>query len=402
MSPLIPDDRDLLAAAVADTLVVYADPGARRSGLYYWEIARPWTEAVASWFRHATDTELHSLGNALLAAPDDPARHAALRMALADGGRPLDAVAPLFALAWEAECNSRVGYHLGHAYSQREIPVTAEHLACLPSLEGLPAGQAADVLIVVPFRDRDTGGKRLRNLLACLLGLRDQSFPRDAYRVTVVESDEVPRWRGMIEPFADHYLFAEKAGSFNKSWAVNAGVTNSPGKAQVICILDADVLVDRDFISRNVARFRSPGTGGHLTYRNMLCLDEASTSWAIRERVCRKAPEADGSQLRGFLLRRPPGCCLWVRAGTFLRIGGMDERYEGWGGEDNDFAYRFDIAAPLDSYDDALLHMTHPPASALQDDGELVNAHIPALSWRPQEPIGQLDRFAAAAAVTGG
>lgn len=401
MSLLIPDERGLLATAVADTLVVYADPGARRSGLYYWELARPWTEAVASWFRQTADAELRSLGGGLLDAPGDPARHAALVTALADG-RPLADVAALFTLAWEAECNSRMGYHLGRHHDPRHIPVIAEHLASLPPRTALPDERAAEVLVVVPFRDRDTGGKRLRNLLACLLALRDQSVPRDAYRVTVVESDDVPRWHSVIEPFADHYLFAQKAGSFNKSWAVNAGAVNSPGEASVICILDADVLVDRDFIARNVARFRSPGTGGHLTYRNMLCLDEASTSWAIRERVCRQAPEAESGRLRGFLLRRPPGCCLWVRTGTFLRVGGMDERYEGWGGEDNDFAYRFDVAAPFDSYDDVLLHMTHPPASLLQDDGELVNAHIPALSWRPEEPIGQLGRFAPAIAATGG
>jgi hypothetical protein len=85
-----------------------------------------------------------------------------------------------------------------------------------------------------------------------------------------------------------------------------------------------------------------------------------------------------------------------VRRSVFERIGGMDERYEGWGGEDHDFVYRFDIAAPFDSYDDRLLHLTHPEASVLNDDGTLINAHIPPLSWKPAEPIGRLDRFARA------
>src|SRR5690606_9056344 len=103
-----------------------------------------------------------------------------------------------------------------------------------------------------------------RNLLACLQALRDQSFPRSGYLVTVVESDDRPRWREVITAYADHYLFAPKPGAFNKSWAVNAGVVHSPGKPQVICILDADVLSDREFIARNVARFQRPGTAGHL------------------------------------------------------------------------------------------------------------------------------------------
>jgi GT2 family glycosyltransferase len=249
--------------------------------------------------------------------------------------------------------------------------------------------------VVIPFRDRDTGGQRVRNLLACLLALRDQSVPRDAYRVVVVESDDTPRWRDRIARYTDHYLFAANPGSFNKSWTVNAGVVNAPGPVELICILDADVLADRDFIARNVERFRRPGTMGHLTYRDMLCLDVDSTAWAIRERVQRRAADADAEHLRGFVLRRPPGCCVWVRSTAFHRIGGMDERFEAWGGEDNDFVYRLDITSALDSYDDRLLHLNHPSSALLRDDGELVNAHIPALSWKPDSPIGRLDRFAA-------
>jgi hypothetical protein len=57
---------------------------------------------------------------------------------------------------------------------------------------------------VVPFRDRGPG-LRLRNLLACLLALRDQSVPRSSYQVVVVETDDEPRLRDSIEPRTDHY-----------------------------------------------------------------------------------------------------------------------------------------------------------------------------------------------------
>lgn len=392
MSSLRPKDRVVLATAVVDSIVVAADPDARKSGLYYWELARPWTQAVVEAVLSASDPAIRSLGERLVADPGDASRYAELHAVLVDGERVVDA--KIFERAWLAECNSRVGYHYGPRHGVDEI--STDELKALPPGTPMPEGASPEVLVVVPFRDRTPGADRMRNLLACLLALRDQSFPRELYQVTVVESDDQPRWRDVITPFADRYLFAPKPGSFNKSWAVNAGVVNTGGTTEVVCILDADVLVDRDFVARNAARFQRPGVGGHLTYRNMFCVTEDSTSWGIRERVWRGAAEADPTKLRGFLLRRPPGCCLWVRSGTFGRIGGMDERYEGWGGEDNDFAYRFDIAAPFDSYDDVLLHMHHPPASLLRDDGELVNAHIPALSWRPTEPIGRLDRFVSA------
>jgi hypothetical protein len=403
MPTLKPSDLDVLATAVADSLVVAADPDAPHSGLYYWECARPWTGAVVEAIGRTEDPRIRTLGESLIADPANPARYAALRAALCAPGARGPALEALFDLAWEAECNNRLGHHVGAGYAREpeQAAVSLSELRGLPPGPGLPPGADPEVLIVVPFRDRDTGGVRLRNLLSCLLSLRDQSYPRECYRVTVVESDAEPRWREVIEPYADHYLFAPKADTFNKSWAVNAGVVNSPGRPEVICILDADVLADRWFVERNARRFERPGVMGHLTYRNMLCLDTVSTSRAIRERLRDGAGEPDLARLRGFTLRRGPGACLWVRTSAFHRIGGMDERYEGWGGEDIDFNYRFDFANAYDSYDDTLIHLRHPPASALRTDGELVNAHIPPLSWQAGEIIGRLDRFATAAATAG-
>lgn len=401
MSHLKPSDHRLLAAAAADSLVVSADPYSRHASIFYWERSRPYVTAVVDAVAEAGEP-VASLGERLLADPVAPEPYFAFRQALVEHAGLRPAVDKVLDLAWRAECNSRLGFLVGQKYVPDTSPVTVDELlARVPSQQRTapPDPPAAEVLVVIPFRDRDTGGQRLRNLLACVQALRDQTFPSDAYQVLVVETDDQPRWREPLSRFADHYLFAPNPGVFNKSWAVNVGVVNAPGQAEVIGILDADVLADREFVDRNVARFRRPGTMGHLTYRNMLCLDPPATAWAIRERLHRGVPAADPDHLRGFTLRRPPGCCLWVRSSAFHRIGGMDERFEGWGGEDNDFAYRFDINNALDHYDDWLLHMYHPASATLGPDGDIVNAHIPALTWRPGEPIGRIDRFAAA---TGG
>jgi hypothetical protein len=395
MSVLKPSDHRVLATATADTLVVAADPYARQASVFYWERGRRFVTAVVDAVTGAGEP-IRSLGRNLLTDPVPPKPYFDFLGALLEraADRSLDAV---FDLAWRAECNSRLGYLVGPRYGPDTAPVTVDELRARPPGSELADHAEVEATVVIPFRDRDTGGQRLRNLLACLQTLRDQSFPRERYQVVVVESDDLPRWREAITPYADHYLFAPKPGPFSKSWAVNVGVVNAPGRAEVISILDADVLVDRDFIDRNVARFRRPGTMGHLTYRNMMCLDPPATSWAIRARLDRGMPMADPDHLRAFVLRRPPGCCLWVRSSAFHRIGGMDERFEGWGGEDNDFVYRFDINNALDHYHDWLLHMYHPSSATLRPDGEIVNAHIPALTWQAGERIGRLDRFTAAA-----
>jgi glycosyltransferase involved in cell wall biosynthesis len=404
MTLLEPSHPETLASAVVDSLVVAADPQAPESSIFYWDRGLPYTQAVVDAAREVDDPELSDLVAAVLADPRNPKAYAALHAALVAvaPAPPTDRIRTLFTRGWQAESNSRLGSHLGSLYGVHPVPRWRSYA----ELCALPAGPAqtdpdrAEVLVVIPFRDRTPDRARLRNLLACLLALRDQSAPRESYRVLVVETDSEPRCRQFIEPYADDYLWIRKDGLFNKSWAVNAGVLNAPFEPEAICILDADVLADREFVARNARRFTRPGSMGHLSYRDMWCLDAESTAWAVEQRLAHGSGRVDAERLRAFVLRSPPGCCVWVRRSVFLRVDGMDERFEGWGGEDNDFSYRLDINSSFHHYDDPLLHMYHPSSALLRADGELINAHIPALSWKPGSPIGDLQRFAGGSPAT--
>jgi hypothetical protein len=388
-------DRTALVRAVADTIVAAVDPVAQECGIFYSMMARPWIEPVLDSIRRSAVPQVRAAGLALLSQPADARHYLALRAALVDAFDD-PAVVALCQLAWEAEGKSRIGVHFGADYDQADRPVNLEALLQRPSILAAPV--SPDVLVVVPFQGRgESGLNRLRNLIACLQSLRDQSYPRNGYRVVVVESDAVQRHRNVIEPYCDEYLFARNPGLFNKSWIINVGVVRASGNPEITCILDADVLTDRDFVARNAERFLHPGRGGHFPHRNMLCMDRPATSWAIRQRLLAGAAEPPLGEIRGFLLRKSPGCCIWVRTEAFLRVGGFDERYEGWGGEDYDFFRRLDIATPIDHFHDTLLHMHHPPSSRLNDDGSLVTSHITPLSWEPGQDIGRLDKFDGAA-----
>jgi hypothetical protein len=394
---LTPSDGPALARAVAEALVVDADDGARQSGLSYWQRSRAWTAAVATEVDRLHPGPLRDACQRLHANPTDA--EAFWQVCDSFGETPpasTDPAAKLAEAAWRAMLNCRIGFHLGiHYRADASAPATDElHLA---AVHGAGARSTdAPVLIVVPFRDNGTDGHRLRNLMACLAALRDQDCPGDQYQVTVVEEDREPRWQAMIEPACDQYVFAYREGSFNKSWAVNVGVRQAGAAPELVCILDADVLCDRAFVSRNARRLQRSGTGGHLTYRDMFCLDPAASRRAIAARVVERTAAVSWGELRGFLLRRPPGACVWLRTEVFWSIGGMDERYEGWGGEDNDFVFRLDLAAPLDIYGDELLHLYHYPSSQLID-GRGLNDHIPPLSWPADSRIGNVSRYRAAA-----
>jgi len=387
--------------SLAASLVVFADPLARNSSSIYRERAQPWLDELVTAVHDLPPGRLREACETLLAGPGSPQAFRALARFGAEAGERAGAEGgctdKVLELAVRADSRSRITCELGDLYDPDSPSVTLEHLIDLQLIDGqrrwtprsCGAG-VAELLVVIPFRARPGATERVRNLAACLLALADQSLHRDRYRVLVVESDSCPRWTDLVAALADEHLFAPGHGPFNKSWAVNVGVVADTAGSPFVCILDADVLCDREFLERNLMRLRRIGVGGLLPYRDLLCLDPGSTSRAIADRCVRGSAVIDPSPLRRFALRRPPGACVFVRSDVYRSIGGMDERYVGWGGEDDDFRYRFDHAAPMDSYDDPLWHMHHPASSPLVD-GMIANMErIPPLSWVADAPFGQL------------
>lgn len=384
------------ADELAERLTAYAvlahDPAVPQIAADYW--------AKSEDHYRAVDAALAALVAGSPAAPayaavtEDPTHVPAQRELRASlttllGQRPEKVTEPARVVG-DADERIWIDYHLGTDY----ITEISEP----PDLAGVPAPRrgrprADDVLahIVIPFRDRECG-LRTRNLLACLRALADQA-DGPAHRVTVVETDVEPRTRAAVAGLVDDYVFAPKDGLFNKAWAVNVGVRSAQGSPRYTCVLDADILVDRHFVARNTARLRDGGHGTHLPFRWSLSLDEPSTLRALALRVAAGAADVPGSALRGLLLREPPGGCVWLHTGLFHTVGGFDERFEGWGGEDDDVVARLSAAAPLVRFDDALLHLNHPRPEMTREDGEPFNAHLRPMDRTAAHPYGDPEKF---------
>jgi len=409
---------------IADYVVLATAPEVPLIAADYWQRSAASYARVDALARScaAADGVVARAYLALRAAPGDPAAHRDLSTALTRllGEQPWrqGEAAALNALP---DARIWIDYRLGPRYTAADCGAGLGWLAGLPASRpaagppagraaGRPAGRAAAASVLIPFRDARRGA-RLRNLLACLRALRDQE-PGAPLLVTVVETDTAPRCRDLIEPLADRYLFARKGGLFNKSWAVNVGLRaaghpSAPGTPPLTCVLDADILADRGFAARNVNRFTDPAHDAHLPFRWSFALDGPSTSLAISQRVRPPGPGAgsgaDPARLRGLLLREPPGGCVWARTALLHRIGGFDERFEGWGGEDDDMIARLGRVARVTRFDDDLLHLDHPRPPAAGPDGLPLNAHLAgrhegADAWTGAGGFGDPGRFAPAAA----
>jgi hypothetical protein len=181
---------------------------------------------------------------------------------------------------------------------------------------------------IITYRAADDPARRA-NLEAVLAWLKLQP-PAE---VIVVEQDVAPTL-GDLAPFPGlRSLFAYNPGPFNKSWGFNVGVRASRGS--VLAFGDADVLCRA--LPAAVAAARS-GAAVVRAFSKAIELDEAESDMLRVDLSCLGDPSfgaaAPDRTQSGEIPPLCGGLVLFQRQSLAL-LGGWDERFLGWGGEDN-------------------------------------------------------------------
>lgn len=206
--------------------------------------------------------------------------------------------------------------------------------------------------VVIPYRAVPGNPLRARNLAAVLSALQTQTAEPSQYRVTVVEESDIPTVPADPRLTVDNYIHIPYTGPFNKALAINRGVSDSD-KDSILCLLDADILPDHDFLQRNAARVSASPDRLHLPYHDAFCLLSDDSKTLATEGYMA------GRTYSGYLITHPAGGCVWITHEAFDEAEGFDENFVGWGGEDRDFADRADRVAPILRHRELLTHLYH-------------------------------------------
>jgi hypothetical protein len=141
---------------------------------------------------------------------------------------------------------------------------------------------------------------------------------------------------------------------WRKGRAVNAAVEASSG--DVLVISDADVLIAESALRDAVERLET--NAWVVPHRMVYRLTEDATKAVLENRVF-MAPDKINRNLERVRRGAPGGGIAVTRREDFP---GMDERFEGWGGEDMALAFALDtLVGPHLRLDQILWHLYHEP-----------------------------------------
>ena len=179
--------------------------------------------------------------------------------------------------------------------------------------------------------------------------------------VVVVEQDT---HQSLVPPLVHErasVVFAYNAGPFNKAWGLNVGARASGGS--VLLFGDADVIVPGGL--GDAARLCAGRAQVVKPYRDLIDLtSEASARVRELGADALAGHDAAFARNRDGIGERLSLCGGWfaIRRDAFAALGGFDERFVGWGGEDDAMTTKVERVrlATFELDGGPALHLWHP------------------------------------------
>jgi hypothetical protein len=237
----------------------------------------------------------------------------------------------------------------------------------------------------VTFLIGHRGVARLPHLLATLQSVAAQQGI--AVECIVIEQDTVsqlgpvlPAWVRLVHtppPVPDM--------PYCRSWTFNVGALHA--RSDVLVLHDNDMLVPVDYASSILDRVQRGYDVVNLK-RFIFYLTQAHTDevFSAQADLMDAAPEVIVQNLEG-------GGSVAITRSGFDRIGGMDESFIGWGGEDNEFWERAQTLRVWPWANLPIVHLWHAAQPGKQNaDYETAHRYQRMTTIPPQERIRRLMR----------
>jgi hypothetical protein len=206
------------------------------------------------------------------------------------------------------------------------------------------------------------GLQRLPHLLTTLRTIAGQEGA--AVEAIVVEQSAEPEIASSLPDWV-RYIHTPSTDDYNRAWTLNAGVAAARG--EIVVLHDNDTLVPSRYAAECVARI-GEGLDFLEPKRFIFYLDQNET-----QRVFDSGEIPAG--VPSTIVQNPLGASIVARRSAYLAVGGFDQAFVGWGGEDNEFWERAEVGGKASRFGYLpFIHLFHAP-----QPGKLQGNEAPAV-----------------------
>jgi len=213
-----------------------------------------------------------------------------------------------------------------------------------------PIGQGAkpEISFIIGHRGLD----RLPHLLSTLEGIAGQNV---AVECIVVEQDVESRIADKLPAWVRHILTRPPVANmpYCRSWTFNVGAKFA--MADIIVLHDNDMLVPADYAACIIEKIRDDYEVVNLK-RYIFYLNKSHTAkvFVDKNALLYEAPQSIMQNSEG-------GGSIAITKKAYESIGGFDEGFIGWGGEDSEFWERAQTLRVWSYANLPILHLWHEP-----------------------------------------
>ena len=160
--------------------------------------------------------------------------------------------------------------------------------------------------------------------------LLDQLCADPSLEVILVEQD-VTSQLNLQQRLNLKHVFVETAGPFNKSWGLN--IAAAQASCNRMLLADADVLIDSAVLTE-ITEQMDDGADAVNPYDILIDLTEQESQQLLAQTVALNIDRTAEQLNRQSIGQHPPFCggVFAITQALFKLCGGMDERFESWGG----------------------------------------------------------------------
>lgn len=239
--------------------------------------------------------------------------------------------------------------------------------------------EAPEVSVLIGHRGRE----RLPLLLATLESIAAQQHVR--FECIVIEQDDSSCLEGLLPTWVRHIQrpLGEGKTGYNRSKAFNDG--SRAARGHILVLHDNDMLIPKGYLARIVDKTRI-GYQAINPKRYVFYLNQNHSEAVIARKV-----GFDAEPASAIVQNLEGGGSMAITRDAYWAIGGMDESFEGWGGEDNEFWDRCQLLRCWRWGYEPIIHLWHQsqPLKLVSDNVNVNLAHAKIRTPR-QERVEQL------------